>query len=98
MDKKEFEMTVHLNNGNHLVIAFPKQADSENVLKLFDEAVARGIISVKLPDRGVAFPMCSVACIELSPPLPDSFPYLIEDARLVSSTLVPAKNNAAPSL
>lgn len=88
MDKKEFVMTVHLNNGNQLVFAFPKQADRESVSKLFDEAVKRGIVAVKLEDRGVAFPMCSVACIELSPARGDALPYLIEDARLVSSTLV----------
>lgn len=97
MDKKEFRMTVHLNNGNQVVIAFPKQADHESVSRLFDEAVERGIIAIKLEDRGIAFPVCSVACIELSPPLGISFPYLIEDAHLESSSLSGAKNTCAQS-
>ncbi len=95
METKEFHMTVHLNNGHQLVVAFPKQAGGEAVFRLFEEALERGVIAIQIEDRGIAFPMCSVACIELSPALGLSFPYLIEEARLVSSTLLTGKAESA---
>ena len=97
MDSKKITMTVHLNNGNQLVIEFGKQVDNQYTSKLLSEMMEKGIIAVRLEDRGVAIPMSSVACIELSPPLGGTFHYLIEEASLVSSTFPALKNAASPS-